>query len=206
MTGKLLAVLCTLFLVPAVVAAQEKPGAERTEITAALFGGGVLLVPSSVPGHDTFHSYVLSGAYARNLNRYAGAEFDMGFAFGRHETYESYGVTPTYPTTPNMLFYGINLVYNPVASDHPFVPYFTAGVGGLNVFGDSDSAPDFALATNSFHLTGSIGVGARWYPIRHWGLRGDYRYMGIANDALPTNGDGAVRSGHRIYMALMMTF
>jgi hypothetical protein len=205
MTARWIVILSAL-MVPALAVAQEKPGAERTEVTAAVFGGGLLLVPTSIPNHDAARSYMMSGAIGRNLNRRLGAELDVGFAFGKHETHAVYGVTPTYPTTPNMLLYSGNLVYNPMASDHPFVPYFTLGIGALNVFGEPNGAADFAFATNTIHLTGSVGAGARWYPIRHWGVRGDYRYMGITNSTVAPGGQDVVNSGHRVYGALMMTF
>jgi hypothetical protein len=54
----------------------------------------------------------------------------------------------------------------------------------------------------------SAGGGVRWFPIRHWGFRGDYRLMRIVRDETGPVPDGAriVRSAHRLYGAFVMTF
>src|SRR5438552_1728374 len=107
MTRKLL-VWALAVVVPAMAAAQEPRGAQRTEIGTALFGGGVLVTPGL--SDDVTNNYVLSVAVARNVSHWIGLEGDIGVAFGRHETREVPGPVPSNRKTPNMLLYSGNLI------------------------------------------------------------------------------------------------
>lgn len=205
MTLKWLAGFAALLLAPAVAAAQDVRGAERIEIDSAIFGGGGLLVQSSAGSEPRSRSYVASGALTANVSRWIGVEGDVAWALGRREAHDFYGVVPIGPHAPNMLLYTGSLVYNPFGSNRPFVPYLTAGVGGLTVF-SVQAASTFGLPGDTTYLTASGGGGVRWFPIRHWGVRGDYRMLRIRNDARGPAGQRIVRSAHRLYGALVLTF
>ena len=206
MTGKSIAVAVAILLAASAASGQEVIGARRTEIDTAIFGGGVMFTPSPNVGDPQSGSYVLSGAVTRNINRWIGMEGDLGWAMGRRQALAFYGAAPPDQKTPNMLVYSGNLVYNPGGRDRAVVPYAEAGLGALTVL----SAPDtvnFGLSANSTHATANFGGGIRWFPIAHWGVRGDYRYMTIRGADAPARvGQQEVRSAHRLYGAVVLTF
>jgi hypothetical protein len=204
MTRHLAASTLILALTAAPSLAQESTGAERIEISSAVFGGGLFVVPPPVSGEDASRSYVVSGAVTANLTARIGVEGDVGVALGRTDTHRVFGTVPTDQRTPNIMTLLVNGVYSPARSDRPFVPYVTAGVGALTVFGDTASPP-FGLAPQHTYFVGSFGGGLRWFPVPHWGFRGDYRYLPIKKDDR-TSPQPVVGSAHRVYAALVLTF
>lgn len=204
MTRMWLVLTVALLAVPRVGAGQEVPGAERIEIISAIFGGGMMFVPSANATADWSRNYVLSAAVTTNVNRWIGFEGDFGVALGRRGAHQLYGVTSN-QRTPNVLLYSGNIIYNPFASDRRIVPYVSGGLGGLTAFA-AEEPSDYGLPTSRSYLTGSVGGGVRWFPIRHSGIRADYRFIGINNDAAPPGGRRIVRSAHRLYGALVLTF
>jgi Outer membrane protein beta-barrel domain len=210
MTSKWLTIGVVMALaMPGAAAAQEVTGAQRIEIGSALFGGGVLFVPSSSASGPVSRSYIVSGAVTTNVNRWIGVEGDIGLALGSNAAHSVYGVLPTNSNRvlPNALLYSANVVYNPVGSDRKLIPYVSAGGGALTTFALA-SGSQFGLEGNATYPTASAGGGIRWFPIPHWGVRGDYRFMGIRHEAPTDPGPESrvVRSAHRIYGALVLTF
>lgn len=204
MTRKWLVVALVLAVTPGLALAQEKPGAQRIEIGSAIFGGGLMWVPSANASAGMSRSYMLSGAFTNNVNHWIGIEGDVGVALGRHGAHDIYGVTSNH-RTPNVLMYSGNVIYNPFASNRPLVPYVSAGLGGVTTFAAAE-ATDYGLPAETTYLMGSAGGGVRWFPIWHYGVRVDYRYMAIKNDVAPAGGTRLVRSAHRVYGALVLTF
>ena len=202
----LVGMMAAAVLAPVVAAAQDGRGAERMEIDSAIFGAGGLMIKSAANSESRSHSYVVSGAVTANVNKWFGVEGDVAWVVGHREAHALYGVVPIGPRAPNMAMYGGNLVYNPFASNRPLVPYLTVGGGGLTTF-EVPPGSSFGLAGDTTYLTASGGGGLRWFPIRHWGVRGDYRMLHIRNngrEAAP--GSRVVRSAHRVYGALVLTF
>jgi len=200
-------VAAVLLLGTGVVFAQETNGAGRTEIDAALFGGGAIFMPAATSTESTSTNYVLSVAATRNLNPWIGVEGDLAVALVRHDAHALYGTVMTNQKAPNMLLYGGNLVYNPTRSDRPIVPYLEGGVGSLRVFDGAD-AVQVGFLTNSSHWTANAGGGLRWFVLPHYGIRADYRYLVIQNyDNNPALvGQQAIHHAHRVYGALIVTF
>ena len=80
------------------------------------------------------------------------------------------------------------------------VPYVTGGVGGLSLF---EKASLGINQTETF-LTGNVGGGVKWYAGR-WGLRGDYRFIGVqSKDDAPAFFGREPRYGHRVYGAVIV--
>lgn len=204
MTRRLLVLTAALLAVPGLGAAQEVPGAERIEIGSAIFGGGMIFVPSADRSLDASRNYVLSAAVTTNLNPWIGLEGDIGVALGRSGAHKLYGVTSN-QRTPNVLMYSGNVILNPFRSDRSVVPYVSGGIGGLRTF-DAIETSTYGLPSSRSYLTGSVGGGVRWFPIRHTGFRADYRFIGIDNDAPAAAARRIVRSAHRVYGALVLTF
>jgi hypothetical protein len=209
MTLRGVALALAVLLAPGGAAAQEVPGAERIEIGTALFGGGMLFMPSSSRSEPSSGSYVLSGALTTNLNRWVGLEGDIGLAMGRGQAHDRYGVLPANSNDqlPNVLLYSGHVIYNPWTSERHVVPYVSVGAGAMTAFARAASS-DFGLGGDRTYPTISVGGGVRWFPIRHWGVRGDYRFMGIrrGDSPSPSPGSRVVRSAHRVYGALVLTF
>jgi hypothetical protein len=190
-------------LVTSGVALGQEAGAGRVEIDSALLGGGTLFIPSAAPRSI---GYVFDAAANLNVSRRLGVEGDFAWAMSRQHTVGLTGVAPATVRSPNMLFDTANVIFSPLGHGRNFIPYAEFGVGALEVLGGSPS-DSFGLAPDSTHLIANIGGGARWFPIPHWGVRGDYRYIAVRNPAPPT-GIGVVAVGHlqRVYGALVLTF
>jgi hypothetical protein len=202
----LIGMIVAVVLAPVVAAAQDGRGAERIEIDGAIFGAGGLIIKSAALSESRSRSYVVSGAVTANVNRWFGVEGDVAWVAGHREAHSLYGVVPPGPRAPNMAMYSGNLVYNPFASNRPLVPYLTVGAGGLTTF-EVPAGSTFGLAGDTTYLTASGGGGLRWFPVRHWGVRGDYRMLHIRNGGRATApGSRVVRSAHRVYGALVLTF
>ena len=195
--------LLAAILVTAGVARAQEAGAGRVEVDSALLGGGTLFIPSAAPRSI---GYVFDAAANVNVSRRVGVEGDFAWAMSRQHTVGLAGVAPTAVRTPNMLFYTANVIFSPFGHGRRFIPYAEFGGGALGVLGGSAS-DSFGLAPGSTHLIANIGGGVRWFPIPHWGVRGDYRYIAVRNTA-PPGGIGVVPVGHvqRLYGALVLTF
>jgi opacity protein-like surface antigen len=185
------------------VARAQESGAGRIEIDSALLGGGTLFVPSAAPRSI---GYVFDAAANMNVSRRIGIEGDFAWGMSREHAVGLSGIMPATVRSPNMLFYTANVVFSPMGHTRKFIPYAEAGGGALSALGGSPS-DSFGLAPDSTHLTANIGGGVRWFPIPHWGVRGDYRYVAIRNENPPA-GIGVVPVGHvqRLYGALVLTF
>ena len=205
MRSTVLAVVAVLAVSAGPVAAQEAIGAQKTELTCALFGGGLLLVPSADPSADASRSYVISGAVTRNLNHRVAIEGDVGVALSNGQAVSVYGVTAPSGDTPTVVLASGSIVYNVMRSDRRLVPYVSGGLGVLSLTGDV-KVPAYAFAPGTTYLTGVGGGGVRWFPIQHWGVRADYRFLAIRNDAQPTGTLRVIHSAHRVYAALVVTF
>jgi hypothetical protein len=204
MPRAILAAAAFVVLSSASAFAQENGvGAGRIEIESALLGGGALFMPSSGP-HST--GYVFDVAGTANVNNRLGLEGDFAWAMTRRQEPAFSGVSVPNERTPNMLFYTGNLVISPGGHDHHVVPYLEFGGGGLTVL-DTSTTGGFGLAGNSTHWIASAGGGFRWFPLPHWGVRVDYRFIGIRNAgfAAPA-GVTAVGHAHRVLGALVITF
>jgi hypothetical protein len=185
------------------MALAQEAGAGRVELDSALLGGGTLFIPSAAPRSI---GYVFVAAVNVNVSRRVGVEGDFAWAMSRQHTVGLAGVAPATVRTPNMLFYTANVIFSPLGHSRNFIPYAEFGGGALELLGGSAS-DSFGLAPGSTHLIANIGGGVRWFPIPHWGVRGDYRYIAIRN-AAPPQGLGVVPVGHaqRLYGALVLTF
>lgn len=64
------------------------------------------------------------------------------------------------------------------------------------------------MPNNQTYFTSNVGGGARWFPVRHWGVRGDYRYIMIHNStAAPVFfAQQTDRHANRGYGSLVLTF
>ena len=169
MTCRLLACAVAILLPVGAASAQEVKGAERTEISSAIFGGGMLFMQSPAVDGSASRSHVLSVAFTRNLNRWIGVEADGGIGLGRRQTQRLYGTAPTEARTSNVMLYSGNVVVNPFSSERLFVPYLSGGLGALTTLADEDPLTS-GLAPRTTYLTGSAGGGVRWFPIPHWGV------------------------------------
>jgi hypothetical protein len=179
--------------------AQEPttPGPGRVEVSI-IPAGGVFFTENTKTNEPSFGNYDLGGALAVNVNRYVGFEAEVSGAFGVSQGLEFAGLT-TDRKTPHMLNYSGNLVLS-AAGRSSVVPYVTGGVGGLSVF----ERASLGINDTETFLTGNVGGGIKWYAGR-WGLRGDYRFVGVqSKDEAPAFFGRETRYGHRIYGAVLL--
>lgn len=189
-------IVATIFLAAPSALAQEPAGAGRTEVLAALFGGGAVFMPPAAGEAGTTTNYLLGIAVTRNMNPWIGVNGDLGIVLGRHTAHELYGSAWRDQKTPNMLLAGGDLIVNPWRSDRPIVPFLQGGVGILRVFDGG-----------AVHPTLSGGGGLRWFPAPHYGVRAAYSFIGIGNQDDPAlTSERAIRHAHRVSGSLVLTF
>jgi hypothetical protein len=169
---------------------------------ASLAGAAPALAQEATPGpgrrEPSFGNYDLGGALGVNFNRYVGVEGEVSGAIGVSQSLPFGGVTAD-RTSPHLLNYSGNLVVA-AANRSSVVPYVTGGVGGLTLF----ETADLGINDAQTFLTGNVGGGVKWYAGR-WGLRGDYRFVGVqSKDDAPAFFGQQTRYGHRVYGAVIL--
>jgi len=176
---------------------ESTPGPGVVEVTI-IPGGGTFFTESKDSTGPSFANYDLGGSVAVNFNRYVGVEGEIGGAIGVSQSLEFSGATLTDTKTPHLLNYNGNIIVH--AARGSVVPYVTGGIGGLTLF---EKTP-LAIVGNQTFLTGNVGGGVKWYAGR-WGLRGDYRFIGVqSKDDAPAFFGEETRYGHRISAALIL--
>ena len=192
------------------VAVAAVAGATNAFAQDAVPGPGAVVV-TIIPGGATFFTeaednanapsfgnYDLGGAVAVNFNRYLGVEGEVSGALGVSQTMQV-GTFTVDVRSPHLLNYSCNLVVS-APTGTSVVPYVTGGVGGLSLFEKASLGID---ETETF-LTGNVGGGVKWYAGR-WGLRGDYRFVGVqSKDDAPAFFGQENRYGHRVYGAVIL--
>jgi hypothetical protein len=196
-----------LGFVPAVASAQDPgTGAGRMEIAAA--PAGAFLVMKSENGVEpNFKNVALTGSIAVNANRWIGLEGDFGFAMGVKQNLTFQAGVFNNQRTPHLFSFSGNVIVHPAGSDREFVPYGTAGIGGLTMINTTD-VEVLGVTRNDTYLMTNAGGGVKWFAARHWGLRADYRLLMIrSKDTAPEFfGRQELRLAHRIYGAFMITY
>jgi opacity protein-like surface antigen len=190
----------------ATVFAQENVGAGRVEV-GAIPAGGLVFLQSDDGTQPKFNNYVLGASVAGNFNRYVGLEGDLTFAVGRRQSLDFTTFSVADQKTPNLWNYNGSVIVNPWGKDKAVVPYVAAGLGGLTLMNSPDTA-NIGLTTNQTYLTTNVGGGVRWFPMPHWGLRGDYRYFMVNSvDTAPSffalTQD---RHANRVYGSVIFTY
>jgi hypothetical protein len=166
------------------------PGPGRVEVSV-IPGGAVFFTENTGAQEPSFGNYDAGAAVTVNFNRYIGA-------FGVTQSLPFGGVTSD-QRPPHMLNYSGNLVVS-APTRRSIVPYATGGVGGLSVF----ERASLGITDTQTFFTGNVGGGVKWYAGR-WGLRGDYRFIGVQSkdDASAFFGQDT-RYGHRVYGAVLL--
>lgn len=173
--------------------AQEAgPGPGKLELSI-IPGGGLFFTEDENATEPSFGNYDLGAAIAVNFNRYVGIEGEVSGALGVKQSLQSAGFSSDIKT-PNLLNYSGNLVLS-AANRSPVVPYLTAGVGGLTLL----ETEALGISQAETFFTGNVGGGVKWFAGR-WGLRADYRFIGVqSKDEAPAFFGQERRYGHRVY-------
>jgi hypothetical protein len=161
-------------------------------------GGGVFFTEDKDAAEPGFGNYDLGGALTINFNRFVGIEGEVAGGLGIRQGLQSGGFASDLKT-PNLLNYSGNIVLS-AANRTPVVPYLTGGIGGLTLLETSGLGIDQAET----FLTGNVGGGLKWYAGR-WGLRADYRFVGVqSKDDAPRFFGQVTRYGHRVYAGVIL--
>jgi hypothetical protein len=206
-----------VFLAALAIAAAGHANAQETTqspgtLEVSIMPGGAMFFTGGRNGPG-FGNYQVGGSLAYNFNRIVGVEGEVGDSIGVSQSLHFTGnvncpLAPTGTsglcgfsgTTPNLLNYSGNVVANLPGAF--IVPYATGGVGGLTAF----SKASVGVTSTDTFFTFNVGGGVKWYaPSGRWGLRGDYRFIGMASksDASAFFGQDN-RYAHRIYGAVII--
>ena len=178
-------------------AQEAAPGPGRVEISI-IPGGFAYFTEEKDAREPSFGNYDLGAALGVNFNRYVGVEGEVSGALGISQSLPFGGITAD-RTSPHLLNYTGNLVVS-ATNRSSVVPYVTGGVGGLTLF----ETADLGVNQAETFLTGNVGGGVKWYAGR-WGLRGDYRFVGVqSKDDAPAFFGQQTRYGHRVYGAVIL--
>ncbi len=190
------ALTAALFAAP-LYAQDIVPGAGSTQVTI-IPGGATWFTQGKNQSGPGFGNYTLGGSVTYNFTQWLAAEGEFGGALGITQDLTLGGLT-NHTKTPNTLNYSGNAVFS-LPTHSAFVPYATAGIGGLSVF----DRPALGINGTTNFLTGNVGGGLKWYAGR-WGLRADYRFIGVKSkgDAPSFFGQDS-RYGHRIYGGVIL--
>jgi Outer membrane protein beta-barrel domain len=194
-----------LFGAASVYAQESSAGAGRVEL-GAFPGGGMFFTQSTSGNEPDFGNYALGASVTLNANRWLGFEGEGGGMIGVRQNVVVGGNTLTNQRTPSMWSYSGNVVLHPVGSDHAVVPYATTGLGGLTMtpYGQVEN---LGITTHETYLTGNVGGGLKWFSTRHFGVRGDYRYIMVrSKDTAPQFFGNEDRYGHRVQAGLIFTY
>jgi hypothetical protein len=161
-------------------------------------GGGVFFTEDADASEPGFGNYDLGGALTVNFNRFVGIEGEVAGGLGIKQGLQSGGFSSDLKT-PNLLNYSGNLVLS-AANRTSIVPYLTGGIGGLTLL----ETADLGINQAETFLTGNVGGGLKWYAGR-WGLRADYRFVGVqSKDDAPEFFGQVTRYGHRVYAGVIV--
>jgi hypothetical protein len=206
MFRKTLVFCAAMLVVVAAASAQDiRTGAGRLEV-GAFPGGGMFFTESNKGNEPEFGNYALGGSLMYNVNRWLGVEGEGGGSIGVPQNFEIGATAFTDQKTPGMWAYSGNVVVNPWGSDRSIVPYATGGLGGLTLCpcGDADQ---LGVTTYETYLTGNVGGGLRWFSTRHFGVRGDYRFMMVnGKEGAPAFFGQENRYGHRVQGGIVLTY
>jgi hypothetical protein len=198
-----IAVLAVLLAVTGVVGtghayAQETKSAPGRVEVSIIPGGAVFFTEDTDTKEPSFGNYDLGAAVAVNFNRYIGVEGEVSGALGISQGLDFGGLTVD-RKTPHILNYSGSVVVS-AANRSSVVPYVIGGVGGLSLF----ERASLGINDTETFLTGNVGGGVKWYSGR-WGLRGDYRFIGVqSKDDAPAFFGRETRYGHRVYGAVLV--
>jgi hypothetical protein len=161
-------------------------------------GGGVFFTRNTDAQEPKFGNYDIGGAVAVNFNRFVGLEGEVSGGLGVSQDLQFGGLTVN-GKSPHILNYTGNVVFN-ATNGHSVVPYITAGVGGMSMF----ERTSLDIGDTETFFTSNVGGGVKWYAGR-WGLRGDYRFIGVqSKDDAPVFFGRETRYGHRVYGAVIL--
>jgi hypothetical protein len=172
-------------------------GAGRLEVSF-IPAGGVFFTENTDAQEPGFGNYDLGAAVGVNFNRHVGVEGEVSGALGITQSLQFGGAAADY-RTPHILNYTGNLVVS-LPTRSGVVPYLTGGAGALSVFEQAS----LGITDTTTFFTGNVGGGLKWYSGR-WGLRGDYRFIGVqSKDDAPEFFGRETRYGHRVYGAVLL--
>jgi outer membrane protein with beta-barrel domain len=178
--------------------AQEHLSAPGRVEVSIIPGGGVFFTEAKDTQEPSFGNYGLGGAVGVNLTRFIGFEGEVSGALGVSQHVQFANIDAD-RRTPHILNYSGNVVLS-APGRSSVVPYVTGGVGGLSLF----ETQGLGIEGTETFLTGNVGGGVKWYAGR-WGLRGDYRFVGVkSRDDAPAFFGRETRYGHRIYGAVIL--
>jgi len=143
-----------------------------------------------------FRTYTPGGSLTFAITPHLGVEGDIS---GSRGTVQSLGLFGR-QQSPAMTAVTVNLVAD-LAPRRLVQPYVTVGVGSIHLFKRAALGMEHGETLDS----ANIGAGAK-IMFRGWGLRADYRYVGMDSTALSRSSffGETTRHAHRVAMGIVL--
>ncbi len=163
-----LAVLALLALGAGAAAAQS-----TIPLEVSLSGGVNFLNESDTAFPETFVGIPVVGSVAYRFTDVWAAEAEFSYAIPIEKDVDLIGGTVK-RKSPDFMTYMANARATWPLPDQPWMPYATAGVGGITFMSDEDEERLPALAESQTALALDFGVGTGYRLTPNWVLRADF--------------------------------
>jgi hypothetical protein len=186
------------FVVVATIAGSATALAQTPRIDMAFYPSGHMVsTAGEAAGQPEFRSLAPAAAVAGNLSSFFAVEAEVTAALGVTQQLNGLGRTKS----PTMAGYSGNLIAN-LAPNATVQPYLAVGVGQMRMF----KAAALDIAQPETVETANAGGGVK-VMFGRWGLRGDYRFVGMSSTAENASGffGSDVRHAHRISLGFIVS-
>lgn len=185
-------------VIVAALADRATAHAQTPRIDLTFFPSGHMVATAGKSaGQPEFRSIAPAAAVAVNLSSYFAIEGDVTGALGVTQNLSGFGRTKT----PTMVGYSGNVVAN-LTPHSTIQPYLAVGVGQMRMFNEAS----LGIGQSENIETANAGGGVK-VMFGRWGLRGDYRFMGMSSTAANSSAffGSDVRHAHRISLGFIVS-
>ena len=186
------------FVLATALAGSPAARAQTPTIDVTFFPSGhMVATEGKAAGQPEFRSVAPAMAVAWNVNSRIALEGDVVGAIGVTQDLSGLGRAKT----PSMLGYSGNIVAN-LSPRTTWQPYLAVGVGQMRMF----KASGLGIGQSENIETANAGGGVK-VMFGRWGLRGDYRFIGMSSTAENASGffGSDVRHAHRISLGVIVS-
>jgi hypothetical protein len=186
------------FVVAATIAGSATAHAQTPRIDMAFYPVGHLVATAGdAAGQPEFRNLAPAAAVGVNLSSFFAVEGEVSAALGVTQQLNGLGRAKS----PTMIGYSGNLIAN-LAPKATVQPYLAVGVGQMRLFTTDSLGINEPETVETANAGGGVKV-----MFGRWGLRGDYRFVGMSSTAQAASGffGSDVRHAHRMSVGFIVS-